>query len=95
MKNTMSNREIALFHKYLKADVSKEKIVKSLGVSAETLSKFMPKKIEAVKTRAKLRVEATASVNVAVAKATAATAAISKATVAAVESAATVASAKE
>ena len=49
MKTTMNSRDIAKFHKYLKADVSMEKCVKALGVDKKTLAKFTPDVIAKVK----------------------------------------------
>ena len=51
MKNTMNSRDIAKFHKYLKAEVSVEKCSKALGVSKKILAKFTPEAIDKVKAK--------------------------------------------
>ena len=47
MKNTMSGRNIAKFHKMLAQEVPLKKISKFMGVSMSTLEKFTPEKTDA------------------------------------------------
>ena len=48
MKSTMSNRNIAKFHKLLAQDVSIEKCSKYLGITKAALKKFMPDRMKEV-----------------------------------------------
>ncbi len=47
----MSKRDVAKFHKLLESDEPNKNISAILGVSKETLEKFMPKKAEVTKTK--------------------------------------------
>lgn len=49
MKETMSKRDIAKFHKYLAEDISIDKISKGMGIDKKTLAKFTPEAIKKVK----------------------------------------------
>lgn len=49
MKKTMSQREVAKFHKYLEKKMSMKDCAKYLQVDMDTLKKFTPSAIEAWK----------------------------------------------
>lgn len=62
MKDTMSKRNIAKFHKLLKAKAPQKDIVKILKVKPATLKRFMPEKVaefkkKAAKIEAEVKVE--------------------------------------
>ena len=48
MKSTMSNRNIAKFHKLLAQDIPLKKISKFIGVTEAALKKFMPDRMAEV-----------------------------------------------
>ncbi len=57
MKNTMNNRDIASYHKMLKAKESLSNISNILKVSKDTLAKFTPEKVADAKDKGKAKAE--------------------------------------
>ncbi|MGW8177963.1 MAG: hypothetical protein ACWGQW_04100 [bacterium] len=53
MKRTMNGRDIVKFHKLLEQEIPHAKIVKLMGVDADTLKRFTPDKVNAAKQQAK------------------------------------------
>ena len=49
MKTTMNSRDIAKYHKFLKAEMPVKRIGKLLGVDEKTLKKFAPDALALVK----------------------------------------------
>ena len=49
MKTTMNSRDIAKYHKFLKAEMPVKKIGKLLGVDESTLKKFAPDVLKKLK----------------------------------------------